>query len=124
MFERLGKIVSSLHLDPGIRRASECLRETDRHFWRNPAFAVDKVGQGLSRYAENFRSFRNGQTEGSQARYTHSLARMWGVLHRHSLGLLLVIINQLHVMDIPALNAEYDAPVFLDRSGPITLEIA
>src|SRR5207244_1646631 len=82
--ERLGKIVSSLHLDPGIRRASECLRETDRHFWRNPAFAVDKVGQGLSRYAENFRSFRTGQTEGSQARYTHSLARMWGVLHRRS----------------------------------------
>src|SRR5258708_7660874 len=32
MFERLRQVVSSLHPDPCVRCASECFRETNRHF--------------------------------------------------------------------------------------------
>jgi hypothetical protein len=48
----LREVVGHLQPQPHFRAAAECLVETDRHFRRNAAFAVDQIVEGLPRHAQ------------------------------------------------------------------------
>ncbi len=112
-----GEVDGELHAEPGLRRRSECLRETVCHLDRDGRLLVGQLGKRLSPDAEAPGTFGDGQAERLQAVLADDGAGMDGMVHGH--GRVPPVVVQ--VIDIHGVSVLEADPDFLlpSRLSPI-----
>jgi hypothetical protein len=120
------EIILHLQPQPGLGTAPEGLGQADRHFRRDAAMPVHQLGQGLARDAKPLGRCRDGQAERFKTLIANDFAGVRWIVHlqrffpfRRS-----VIINQIDVCGVLALELEYDPQVTRYGHRPLSFALA
>ena len=84
--------------------------------------AVQYARKRVTSNTQNFRRFGNAQPKRDQAVLPNAVAGMRRTVHRHIAVSFLVVVNQVNIVDIAIVKAEYDPPVTGNRDTPNSLQ--
>jgi len=122
----LPEIILQLQTQPGLGIAPEGLGQADRHFRRYAAMPVYQLGQRLARDAEPFGRRRDRQTKRFKALLAYDSAGVRRVVHLHRFipFRLSVVIEQIDVCGLLALELEYDPQITRYGHSPLSFALA
>ena len=96
-----------------------------RHFRRDAGAAIENRGESLARDAQALRRLGHAQVERPKAVLPDDLAGVRGLcISNVSVLLSLVVIDQINIGRVFAIEAEQQPPIARDRDCPLALALA